>query len=119
MKHCDNIKNINLGILPMGTFPNVDSTNPHDINNVYIYKRPNGHIYLYKNNNETHICCDDGLITKIPIFLNTNFIHYPDANHVFIYMQDNKLYTYDKDGNINEFNNGGGGGEIDWTIKEW
>jgi hypothetical protein len=106
---------VNLGFLPNDTYP------PNDTK-VYIYKRTNGHLYAYSFGSEKHICCDDELITSIPIF---NFIvsptrvpiHRPDANHVMLYIYGGEVYMYDI--NLTSTLVGGsGGGDIEGLI-EW
>ena len=114
MNNCS-LEQINIGTLPSGSFP-------RDNGRTYIYKRPNGHIYVYSNGSEKHICCDDELITSIPIF---NFIvsptripiHRPDANHVMLYRYGAEVYMYDI--NLTSTLVGGsGGGQIEGLI-EW
>lgn len=111
MNNCS-LEQINIGQLPSGTFPKDDGR-------TYIYKRPNGHIYVYSNGSEKHICCDDGLINSIPIFeqlpTEQTPIHLPDDKHIFIFFNDGILYGYDKDLNIVSVVSG----EINWSATEW
>lgn len=109
MSNYDNIRQIDLGTLPDKTFPKDDGK-------TYIYKRTNGHIYVYSLGSEKHICCDDGTILNIPIRTDTDFTHFPDANHEMLYIKDNMLYSYDKDGNIKNLINNN---MIDWGLNEW
>lgn len=86
------IKVVNIGNIIGNTFPSNDGR-------VYLYKRDNGHLYTYINGVEKHICCDDGLITTIPVFTaHVNVVaptHRPDAGHVMLYMYGGKVYAYD------------------------
>ena len=84
---------VNIGTLPNNTFPK-------DNGRTYIYKRNNGHIYVYYNYTETLIG-NDGLISSVPIFddlpKDKYPVHTPDAGHLFLYFKDGILRAYDKD----------------------
>jgi len=113
MNNCA-LEHINLGTLPDGTFP-LDNCK------TYIYKRTNGHIYVYSNNSEKHVCCDDGLINSIPIFtsspsIDNKPIHIPDSKHLFLFIYNGILKGYDKDLNII---NVCGDIDLEWNINEW
>lgn len=88
------LEQVNIGTLSAGVFPSDDGK-------IYIYKRPNGHIYVYSNGSEKHICCEDGLIASVPVF--TDFpadstpTHLPKDNRRFLFVKGEELYTYDKD----------------------
>jgi len=89
---------VNIGTLPNNTFPK-------DNGRTYIYKRNNGHIYVYYNYTETLIG-NDGLISSVPIFdklpKDEYPVHTPDAGHLFLYFKDGILRAYDKDLNEHE-----------------
>lgn len=106
MENCKNIKQIDIGTLPNKVFPNDDGK-------TYIYKRTNGHIYVYSLGFEKHICCDDGTILNVPIRDNTNFEHLPDVNHVMLYLKDDALYYVDSLGIPHKYSN------TTWGINEW
>lgn len=110
MENCQDIKQINIGVLPNNVFPK-------DNGKTYIYKRTNGHIYVYSLGSEKHICCDDGTILNVPIRTNTDFTHLPDANHVMFYIKDGILYFVDSTGHIEQFANTIN--TIEWNINEW
>ena len=113
MNNCS-LEQINIGTLPSGSFP-------RDNGRTYIYKRPNGHIYVYSNGSEKHICCDDGLITNIPIFtempsVNNPPVHLPDNNHLMLFIHDGLMYGYDSNINVTAISIPT---NIDWAISEW
>ena len=113
MNNCS-LEHINLGILSDGTFP-------LDNGKTYIYKRSNGHIYVYSNGSEKHICCEDGLISSIPIFdvlpsIQNPPRHLPDNNHMFLFIHEGVIKAYDKDLNII---NNPGYDELSWGVQEW
>lgn len=110
---CD-IKTINLGTLQNGVYP-------EDNDKTYLYKRTNGHIYLYKNGNETHACCDDGLINKVPIFSELPSVqpptHTPNDKFVYLFKHGENLYYYDNDDNVVKINIDINA--LEWAKKEW
>lgn len=113
MNNCS-LEHINLGTLPNGTFP-LDNCK------TYIYKRTNGHIYVYSNNSEKHVCCDDGLISSIPIFttlpsVQNPPVHRPDVKHLFLFIYEGVIKGYDKDLNIVDVR---GIPNINWGINEF
>ena len=107
------LEQINIGTLPTGTFPKDDGR-------MYIYKRPNGHVYTYTNSKETHVCCDDGLISDVPVFTDLPSVtaptHLPTANKRFLFIKDEELYTYDKDKVSRKVNSNT---NIDFNINQW
>lgn len=116
---CIDIKRIRLGTLP-------DFTYPPDDTKTYIYSRLNGHVYVYKNGNERHICCDDDLISKVPILLgtvadvsipDTSVLDTPDTKHIFLFYFNNQIYEFNNDRTYNPI--GGGSSTLDWNLKEW
>lgn len=87
------IKVVNIGNIIGNTFPSNDGR-------VYLYKRDNGHLYTYINGVEKHICCDDGLINNVPIFIafpsvEAPPVHIPDEGHFMLFVYDGLLYSYD------------------------
>ena len=118
MAYCD-ISQVNLGNIIDNSFPPSDGR-------TYIYKRNNGHLYTYRMGVETHICCDDGMITKIPVVTElvldpvTNVIissvptlpHTPDAAHVMLFSFNNTQYQYDSNRVATVIGNG-------WTQQQW
>lgn len=110
MNTCNDIKQINIGTLPNKVFPKDDGK-------TYIYKRTNGHIYVYSLGFENHICCNDGSILNVPVRDNTSFTHLPDVNHVMFFIKDGKLSFVDSTGTTKQFNNIVT--PLDWSINEW
>ena len=88
------LEQVNIGTLSAGVFPADDGK-------IYIYKRPNGHIYVYSNGSEKHICCEDGLISEVPVFTDLPSVtpptHLPNTNRRFLFVKDDELYFYNKD----------------------
>ena len=58
-------------------------------------------IYVYSNGSEKHICCEDGLISEVPVFIALPSVtaptHLPKDNRRFLFVKDGDLYFYDKD----------------------
>ena len=89
------IKVVNIGNIIGNTFPSNDGR-------VYLYKRDNGHLYTFINGVEKHICCDDWLITNVPVFtsfpsVETPPVHIPDLGHYMLFTYDGLLYSYGHD----------------------
>ena len=107
------LEQVNIGTLSVGVFPADDGK-------IYIYKRPNGHIYVYSNGSEKHICCEDGLISSVPVFTqlpeNSAPTHIPKDNRRFLFIKDEELYTYDKDLVSRKVNTNT---EITFNLNEW
>lgn len=107
------LEQVNIGTLPTGSFPADDGK-------IYIYKRPNGHIYVYSNGSEKHICCEDGLISDVPVFTDLPSVvaptHIPKDNRRFLFIKDEELYTYDKDRVSRKINNNT---DVQFTLNEW
>lgn len=117
---CNDLLRLDLGTLP-------DNVYPQDDCRVYIYKRTNGHIYIFRDGNETHICCDLGLINKVPILSATttdstvpdvSVLDTPDLNHRFLFSFNNYIYVFNNDRTYSIIG-GGSTGFVDWTLKEW
>ena len=106
-----------LGEILNGTFP------PND-GRTYFYKRNNGHLYLYRNGNEQHICCDDGLINRTPIITNftvdgngvhqpiTDTLHLPDATHTMLFMFEDSLWGLYSNGDKKQIT-------PNWNQNQW
>lgn len=114
MSHCSDIKRINLGTLPYSMFPNDDDK-------AYIYKRPNGHIYVYRDGLEVHVCCIVGDSSTVIIVKGTtedinipdiSGLHLPDRGHKVLFEFNNQIYALNYLGNYYNI-------QIDWTLEEW
>ena len=114
------IKKVLIGTIVDNTFPIGDD---YDATKVYFYKRTNGHIYTYQNGVETHVCCNDGLITNLPKFttlpsIQNPPIHRPDMGHFMLFEYEGIAYMYDHELVVTPLSSGGGGGDINGII-EW
>jgi len=112
---CQDLLRLDLGTLP-------DNVYPKDDCRVYIYKRTNGHVYIFRDGNETHICCDLGLTNKVPILSaaigdsnvpDTSVLDTPDLTHRFLFSFNNLMYMFNHDRTYTVI------GGLDWTLKEW
>lgn len=107
------LEQVNIGTLSAGLFPADDGK-------IYIYKRPNGHIYVYSNGSEKHICCEDGLISEVPVFTALPSVtaptHLPKDNRRFLFVKDGDLYFYDKDKVATKVNSNT---NVEFALNEW